>query len=106
MSTTFADPGDSGEQMVLVGLAGTLDELDALRALGPQAVLGAPPHGSAAQLAAIALGRALPLTLLNDGLRQVFSQGAGLLDVLAPVGILAAWTVVTLAVAVRIFRWT
>jgi len=52
------------EPLVLVGLAGTLDELDALRALGPQAVLGAPPHGSAAQLAAIALGRALPLTLL------------------------------------------
>jgi ABC-type multidrug transport system permease subunit len=50
--------------------------------------------------------RALPLTLLNDGLRQVMNQGAGLLDVLAPVGILAAWTVVTLVVAVRIFKWT
>jgi len=49
---------------------------------------------------------ALPLTLLNDGMRQVFNQGAGLLDVLWPAGILAAWTVVTLAIAVRIFRWT
>ena len=52
------------EPLVLVGQAGTLDSLDALRALGPQAVLGTPPHGSAAQLAAGALGRALPLDLL------------------------------------------
>ncbi|MDO9706741.1 tripartite tricarboxylate transporter substrate-binding protein [Paracraurococcus lichenis] len=53
------------EPLVLVGLAGTTDDLDALRALGPQAVLGTPPHGSAAQLAGIALGRALPMGLLS-----------------------------------------
>jgi tripartite-type tricarboxylate transporter receptor subunit TctC len=53
------------EPLVLVGQAGVVDSLDALRALGPQAILGTPPHGSAAQLAAIALGRALPLNLLS-----------------------------------------
>lgn len=52
------------EPLVLVGQAGTVEDLEALRALGPQAVLGTPPHGSAAQLAAFALGRVLPLTLL------------------------------------------
>ncbi|MFC7476966.1 tripartite tricarboxylate transporter substrate-binding protein [Dankookia sp. GCM10030260] len=52
------------EPLVLVGLAGTTDDLDALRGLGPQAVLGTPPHGSAAQLAAVALGQGLPLDLL------------------------------------------
>jgi tripartite-type tricarboxylate transporter receptor subunit TctC len=52
------------EPLVLIGLAGTVDDLDALRALGPQAVLGTPPHGSAAQLAAGALGRALAFDLL------------------------------------------
>ena len=49
---------------------------------------------------------ALPLTMLNDSLRQVFNQGAGLLDVAVPLGILAVWALATLAAAVRFFRWT
>ena len=52
------------EPLVLVGLAGTLDDLAALRARGPGAVLGTPPHGTAPQLAAAALCRVLPLDLL------------------------------------------
>jgi tripartite-type tricarboxylate transporter receptor subunit TctC len=67
------------EPLVLVGQAGTVEALDALRALGPQAVLGTPPQGSAAQLAAIALGRILPLTLLAfpnaAGARQAVLAG-------------------------------
>lgn len=52
------------EPLVLVGQAGTLDSLAALRGLGLPAVMGTPPHGSAGQLAGIALGRILPLDLL------------------------------------------
>ncbi|MGM0575392.1 MAG: ABC transporter permease [Myxococcota bacterium] len=49
--------------------------------------------------------RALPLTALNDALRAVYHDGAGLLGVLPEVGILAAWGVVGFAVALRTFRW-
>ncbi|TDH64332.1 hypothetical protein E2C06_03070 [Dankookia rubra] len=52
------------EPLVLVGQAGRLDDLDALRSLGRQPVLGTPPHGSAAQLAALALGGSLDFDLL------------------------------------------
>ncbi|MCB4824731.1 tripartite tricarboxylate transporter substrate-binding protein [Roseicella aerolata] len=67
------------EPLVLVGQAGAVEDLDALRALGPQAVLGTPPQGSAAQLAANALSRALPLALLAfpnaAGARQAVLAG-------------------------------
>jgi ABC transporter DrrB family efflux protein len=49
--------------------------------------------------------RALPLTALNDALRSVMSDGAGLGANLLQIGILAAWGVVSVVVAVRIFRW-
>ena len=52
------------EPLVLVGHPGTTADLAALRALGPLAVLGTPPHGSAPHLAGLALGLALPLRLL------------------------------------------
>ncbi|WP_431269837.1 tripartite tricarboxylate transporter substrate-binding protein [Dankookia sp. P2] len=52
------------EPLVLVGQTGTLDDLDAFRALGRQAVLGTPPHGSAAHLAALALGGSLSFDML------------------------------------------
>lgn len=52
------------EPLVLVGHPGLAEDLDALRALGPDATLGTPPPGSAAQLAALAFSRASPLHLL------------------------------------------
>lgn len=49
--------------------------------------------------------KALPLTALNDGLRAVVLDGAGLAAVGPDLAILAAWTVGTFAVALRWFRW-
>ena len=49
--------------------------------------------------------RALPLTALNDALRSVMSDGTGLGANLLQIGTLAAWCVVSFAVAVRVFRW-
>ncbi len=51
--------------------------------------------------------KAMPLTWLNEGLRQVFNQGAGVatsivqLDLL----VLCAWVAASLLIAVRLFRW-
>jgi ABC-type multidrug transport system permease subunit len=50
--------------------------------------------------------QALPLTQLASGLRRVILEGAGLLDVAPALAILAAWAVVTFALALRFFRWT
>ncbi|HVZ73542.1 MAG TPA: ABC transporter permease [Polyangia bacterium] len=47
----------------------------------------------------------LPLTALNDGLRAVMIDGAGLLGVAKPLAILSAWGVASFAAGVRIFRW-
>ena len=49
---------------------------------------------------------ALPLTQLVSALRQVILEGAGLYDVSYALLILAAWAVVTFALALRYFRWT
>ena len=49
--------------------------------------------------------RLLPLTALNDALRGVCLDGAGLSELGAPLGLLAAWGAVSFAVALRIFRW-
>jgi ABC-2 type transport system permease protein len=50
--------------------------------------------------------RPLPLTLLNDGLRAVINEGAGLADIAVPLGALAVGGVATLALGLRWFRWT
>jgi ABC-2 type transport system permease protein len=50
--------------------------------------------------------RALPLTALNDGLRAAMIDGAGLGDMFPELAVLALWTVIPFAVALRIFRWT
>jgi ABC-type multidrug transport system permease subunit len=50
--------------------------------------------------------KALPLTALNDGLRAVVLDGAGLASVALEAGILLAWTAVTFALALRWFRWS
>jgi hypothetical protein len=49
--------------------------------------------------------QALPLTQLNDALREVMLEGATLADVAWRLGILAAWAVVTFTLALRWFRW-
>jgi len=49
--------------------------------------------------------KALPLTALNDSLRAVMIDGAGLLSLGAPVAIVVAWGAVSFAIALKIFRW-
>ncbi len=49
--------------------------------------------------------RALPLTAVNDALRSVANQGAGVRDVAGAMGVLAAWGVVSFAAALKVFRW-
>jgi ABC-2 type transport system permease protein len=49
--------------------------------------------------------QALPLTQLNDALREVMLEGATFTQVAWRFAILAAWAVVTFVVALRIFRW-
>ncbi len=47
----------------------------------------------------------LPLTALNDALRGVMLEGAGLADLWTEVVLLAVWGTVSFLVALKIFRW-
>jgi ABC-2 type transport system permease protein len=49
--------------------------------------------------------KALPLTALNDALRAVMNDGAGLETVGLGLAILSLWGVVSFIIALRIFRW-
>jgi ABC-2 type transport system permease protein len=49
--------------------------------------------------------QALPLTALNDALRRVMLEGAGLLPLLPELAVLSAWGALSFMVAVKIFRW-
>ncbi len=49
--------------------------------------------------------RALPLTALNDALRAVMIDGAGLAQLGLPLAIVAGWGLVSFGVALKIFRW-
>ncbi len=49
--------------------------------------------------------RALPLTLMNDALRAVMNEGAGLLDIGWQLLGLLAWGTITFFIALKIFRW-
>lgn len=49
--------------------------------------------------------RALPLTALVDSLRAVTLEGAAVTTLGAPLLVLAVWTVVPFALALRFFRW-
>ncbi|MGH7522308.1 MAG: ABC transporter permease [Gemmatimonadales bacterium] len=49
--------------------------------------------------------KALPLTALNDSLRAVMIDGAGLGTLGAPLGIVAAWGAGSFVIALKIFRW-
>jgi ABC-type multidrug transport system permease subunit len=50
--------------------------------------------------------QALPLTQLINALRDVILRGAGLLDVVPALLILAVWAVATFLLALKIFRWS
>jgi ABC-type multidrug transport system permease subunit len=47
----------------------------------------------------------LPLTLLADGMRSIFIEGAGYAGIVLPAAILAILGVVLFAMGLRIFRW-
>jgi ABC transporter DrrB family efflux protein len=49
--------------------------------------------------------QALPLTQLNDAMREVMLEGAGLDQVAWRIGILALWAVVSFTLALKWFRW-
>ena len=49
--------------------------------------------------------RALPLTAMNDALRAVANEGAGLSQVAGAAATLAAWGAASFAAALKIFRW-
>jgi ABC-2 type transport system permease protein len=49
--------------------------------------------------------KALPLTALNDSLRAVMIDGAGLTALGAPLAIVIAWGAISFVVALKIFRW-
>jgi hypothetical protein len=49
---------------------------------------------------------ALPLTYLNDALRQVINNGANLAVVQSDLLVLAAWLVVATMFSARAFRWS
>jgi ABC-type polysaccharide/polyol phosphate export permease len=49
--------------------------------------------------------RALPLTPLNDALRDIMLDGASLTAVLPDLAIVLAWGVVSFAAGLRLFRW-
>ena len=51
------------------------------------------------------ISRALPLTYLNDAMRKVAFEGAGLTDVGHQLLIMAIWGIVLYAVAVKTFKW-
>lgn len=49
--------------------------------------------------------RLLPLTGLNDGLRALMLDGQGPTDLLFELAALALWSVLSFAVALKVFRW-
>lgn len=51
------------------------------------------------------ISRALPLTYLNDAMRKVAFEGAGLLDVSHQILILFLWMAIVYTVAVKTFKW-
>lgn len=50
--------------------------------------------------------QALPLTQLNDALREVMLEGLGLAQIWGRLAVLAVWAVVCFALALRWFKWT
>lgn len=51
------------------------------------------------------ISRALPLTYLNDAMRKVAFEGAGLWDVKQQILIMVIWGILVYAIAVKVFKW-
>ena len=51
------------------------------------------------------LCKILPLTHLNDAMRNVAFEGAHLSDCGPQLGVLAIWGVVSFAIAIKVFKW-
>src|SRR5262245_33507439 len=51
------------------------------------------------------LVQALPLTAVNNALRAIMNEGAGLAAVSAPIAIIVAWGVVSFFASLALFRW-
>lgn len=51
------------------------------------------------------IARVLPLTHLNDAMRKVAFEGAGLWDVKLEIGVLLLWGIVAYFFAVKLFKW-
>jgi len=49
--------------------------------------------------------KALPLTYLNDAMRKVAFEGAGIFDISHQIGIILVWGVIVYALAIKFFRW-
>lgn len=49
--------------------------------------------------------RAMPLTVLNDALRAVMLDGAGVSGIARELGILVAWGLLSFVAALKLFRW-
>jgi ABC-type multidrug transport system permease subunit len=49
--------------------------------------------------------RVLPLTALNDALRAVMNEGAGIAALARPTIVLALWGAISFAIALKLFRW-
>ncbi len=49
--------------------------------------------------------RALPLTALNDAMRAVMNDGAGVVQIAPQLLNLSAWAIVTYVIGLKIFRW-
>ncbi|MBM3403986.1 MAG: ABC transporter permease [Bacteroidetes bacterium] len=54
---------------------------------------------------AIPFIQALPLTMLADGLRSIFLEGAGLLQIIAPTALLTGIGVTFFAIGLKIYKW-
>jgi len=51
------------------------------------------------------ISKALPLTYLNDAMRKIAFEGAGLWEVKFQIFILLIWGIVVYSVAVKVFKW-
>ena len=51
------------------------------------------------------ISKSLPLTYLNNGMRKIAFEGAGIWDVRHEILILMIWGVLVYAVAVKVFKW-
>ena len=49
--------------------------------------------------------QALPLTAVNNALRAIMNEGAGLAAVSVPIAILIAWGIASFFAALALFRW-